>query len=144
MEYDDYFIRSFLVGEVAAVLHVAPALGLVYLCVVVAVLYDEHEPVGRVQHEAEHVDGENLEGDGLRPVGSTGPLLPHGEDHSQPVEGQQADQEVWGGGEDLGVGHHHLQHLSQGQGAHFHWGVGVAQADQAVEQHGVDEVEQVR
>ena len=103
----------------------------------------EHEPVGRVQDEAEQVGWHHLQEDWLGTASMTGPLLLHPQDDSQSVEGHQADQEVWGGTEDLGVGHQHLQQLGQGLGGDLHRGVSVAQADHGVEHDGVQEVDQV-
>ena len=54
----------------------------------------EHEPVGRVQDEAEDVDRQDLEDDGPGSAGVTGSLLLHPQDDSQSVESHQADQEV--------------------------------------------------
>ena len=42
------------------------------------------------------------------------------------------------------MGHQDLQELGHGLGGHLHRGVGVAQADDGVEHHGVDQVDQVR
>ena len=159
MEYNDNFVESFLISEVLAVLHVTPALSLVDQSVIVTILKekndlcphlrlelylnDEEDPVGRVQCEAENVDGDDLESDGRWAVSSAGPLLLDRQDHSQPVESHQTDQKVGGSAEDLLVSDHHLQQLGHCEGGHLHWGVSVAQADHRVEHQRVKEVEEV-